>query len=161
MKNIIRGGNFKMSQSLSFIFIHLVFSTKKRIQLINNKIKPEIQAYMSTILRNHDSPAIIVRAMDEHVHALFNLSRRYSVSKIVEEVKKSSSKWVKTKGGILTKFQWQNGYGAFSVSQSCIDAVRNYIANQNIHHRRMSFEDELRILLKKHRIDYNEKYLWD
>ena len=99
--------------------------------------------------------------MPDHVHALFSLHRTKTLADIVEEVKKCSSKWIKTKGDDYRDFQWQAGYGAFSVSESAITSVREYIANQRTHHQDRDFQNELRVMLTKHKIEFDERYLWD
>jgi putative transposase len=150
-----------MSQSLAQNLLHLVFSTKHRAPLLTAAIRLEMNAYLAGILRSWESPAILVNSVEDHVHLLFALSKNHALKTVVEEVKKGSSKWVKTKGSLFANFHWQAGYGAFSVSQSNAPAVRHYIANQEEHHRKMTFQDELRILLQKHGIEYDERYLWD
>jgi len=116
---------------------------------------------MATTLKQIDSPAVIINSMNDHVHILFHLSKNYALSKVVEEVKKSSSKWLKTKDPSLQKFGWQRGYAAFSVSQSSIDAVKHYIDTQNEHHRTRTFQEELLDFLTKYQVEYNEQYIWD
>ena len=138
-----------MPQSLSRVALHLVFSTKDRMQLITNPVQPELNKYIASILKSLDCPAIIVESLPDHVHVLFNLSRAQSISKVVEEVKKRSSKWIKTKGADFEFFSWQRGYGVFSVSESRVGAVRSYIENQHEHHRKLSFQEEFIIFLKK------------
>ena len=95
------------------------------------------------------------------MHALFMLSKNHALTKVVEEVKKGSSKWLKTRGAALRDFQWQNGYGAFSVSQSNVKRVRRYIETQGEHHRTMSFQQEFRALLDRAGIEYDDRYVWD
>jgi REP element-mobilizing transposase RayT len=97
----------------------------------------------------------------DHIHILFDLARTVSVSQAVEEVKKSSSKWIKTQGAEFASFAWQAGYGAFAVSQSNVPTVRNYIARQQEHHRRKSFQEEYRAVLERHGVAYDEQYVWD
>ena len=150
-----------MAQSLTRILVHLVFSTKNRIPLIPKELQAELNAYFIGILKQHDSPALMVGSMEDHVHILFLLSKNYAFSKIVQEIKTGSSKWIKTRIAQTRQFQWQNGYGAFSVSQSNTDSVREYIADQDQHHHKMTFQEELLVLLKKHKVDYDERYLWD
>ena len=99
--------------------------------------------------------------MEDHVHILFSHSKNHALIKIVEELKKNSSKWIKTKGGQYARFHWQNGYGAFSVSQSNAKEVENYIAQQDEHHRRKTFQEEYREFLKKYEMEFNEQYVWD
>jgi len=103
----------------------------------------------------------IVGRTAAHVHILCALSRSAAVARVIGEAKRNSSKWIKTKGGDLELFQWQNGYGAFSVSFSKIAEVREYIADQMNHHKKMSFQEEFRLFLRKHSLDFNEAYVWD
>jgi REP element-mobilizing transposase RayT len=149
-----------MPQSLAKILVHIVFSTKQRKRLIARSIREELHAYLVGVLRNHDSPALLINSVGDHVHILFRLSRNHAVKTIVEEVKKSSSKWIKTKGEAFRAFYWQNGYGAFSVSPSKADSVKRYIANQEERHRTMSFQEEFRKILEKHGIEFDERYVW-
>ena len=150
-----------MPQSLSSILVHLIFSTKQRRPYLTAEIEPDLQAYMAGIFREHKSPAITINSIPDHVHRLFVLSRTIAVADLVEEVKKSSSKWMKSRGQAFRHFQWQNGYGAFSIGQSSVPAVVKYITNQKEHHRRRSFQDEFRLFLDKYKIDYDERYVWD
>ena len=150
-----------MPQSLAHILIHLVFSTKDRARLIDDAIRPELHAYLATIFKDNDSPALLINSVEDHVHVLFVLSRTHTLSKVVEEIKKGTSKWIKTKGVKYGTFAWQNGYGAFSVSESNADSVLKYIAGQKEHHRVKTFEEEFRSFLEKHRMKYDEKYVWD
>ena len=150
-----------MAQSLSKIYLHIIFSTKNRCPWIVEKIQSELYAYMATVLKSWDSPAIIIGGMPDHIHLLLLFSKNYSVSKVIEQAKKRTSKWIKTKGKEFENFYWQNGYGAFSVSQSQLDTVRDYIANQKEHHKHLSFKDEYRSFLKKYEIPYDERYIWD
>ena len=149
-----------MSQSLVKNLIHLVHSTKHREPWISQEFKEELHAYQAGIFKKWDSPAIIIGGVEDHVHALFSLSKNHALKKIVEEVKKGSSKWMKTDGPRNKDFYWQNGYAAFSVSESNVPEVKRYIQNQE-EHREMTFQYELRTLLNRHRIDYDERYLWD
>ncbi len=149
-----------MSQSLAKNTIHLVFSTKNRQPWLKEALRPRLFAYLAGIFHEWESPAIVVGGHDDHVHALFVLNKNHALTKIIEEVKKGSSKWIKTLGGELVEFSWQNGYGAFSVSESNVADVKTYIERQAEHHRRMSFQDELRQLLARHGIAVDEHYLW-
>ena len=150
-----------MPQSLSSILIHLAFSTKHREPYITPDIEPELQAYLAAVFRECHSPALTINGTENHVHALFALSRTTTVAELVEEIKKRSSKWAKTKGGLHQNFQWQAGYGAFSIGQSNVEALKRYIAEQKVHHRRKTFEEEYRGFLKKYGVDYDERYVWD
>ena len=150
-----------MPQSLSKVLIHLIFSTKGRRGLITPKIREPLNGYLVGILRNHDSPSLMINCVEDHAHVLFRLSRNHAIKTIVEEVKKGSSKWIKTQGPEFQNFYWQNGYGAFSVSVSNVESVKQYIAGQEEHHRTVSFQDELRKFLQRHQIEYDERYVWD
>jgi REP element-mobilizing transposase RayT len=125
-----------MSQSLAQIYIHLVFSTKERRPLLVDKdLRVKTHAYLAGILNHQECPAIVVGGVEDHVHALFRLSKSVELSNLIREVKRDSSSWVKQEGG-LKVFQWQAGYGAFSVSPSHVDPLRAYINDQENHHRR-------------------------
>jgi putative transposase len=151
-----------MAQSLSRIWTHLIFSTKDRFPfLTDEQTRRDMHAYLATVLRSHDCQTLLVDGAKDHVHALFALSRKYSISTIVKEVKRTSSSWIKDISRTHRKFHWQNGYGAFSVSQSHLDQVRSYIERQEQHHRRVTFEDEYRAFLKKYEVEYDERYVWD
>ena len=151
-----------MSQSLATNLLHLVYSTKGRKPWIPKSIRSKLFAYQAGIFQCWESPAVIVGGVDDHTHALFALSKNHSLSKIVEEVKKGSSKWMKTpEGSGNSRFRWQAGYAGFSVSESNVAAVRSYIANQERHHTSMTFQDELRGLLRRHGIAFDERYVWD
>ncbi|HYV24936.1 MAG TPA: IS200/IS605 family transposase [Pyrinomonadaceae bacterium] len=150
-----------MPQSLSSILIHLIFSTKNREPFIATEVAAELHPYMATILRELKSPSLAIDGTTDHIHVLFSLSRTITVAELVEEVKTSTSKWLKTKGRPLKHFQWQRGYGAFSIGESNVPTLKRYIRNQQEHHRRVSFEDEYRKFLKAYRIDYDERYVWD
>jgi len=149
-----------MAQSLAKILVHLVFSTKDRYPYLIAEVRPELHAYAATVLKSSESPAITINSVADHIHVLCSLSRSRAICDLIEELKTSTSKWIKTKGGILEKFHWQNGYGAFSVSQSQVESVKTYIAAQEKHHRRMTFEEEFRSFLHKHEMEYDERYVW-
>ena len=150
-----------MSQSLVKNLVHLVYSTKHREPWIPKEHRDALFAYQAGIFAQWDSPALMIGGVEDHVHALFALSKNHPLKQIVEEVKKGSSKWMKNDGPRLPQFSWQAGYAAFSVSQSNVDAVRRYIEGQEEHHRKMSFQDELRALFKRHGIAFDEQYVWD
>ena len=150
-----------MPQSLAKIYLHLIFSTKDRAPTINDRMRDPLHRYMATVLKNLGCHADLINSVADHVHLLFELGRTVGVSKVVEDVKKSSSKWIKTQAGGPRDFAWQNGYGVFSVSHSNVEAVREYIADQREHHRKRTFQEELRTLLEKHGVDYDERYIWD
>ena len=123
-----------MSQSLVKNLVHLIYSTKHRNLWIPTAIQPDLYAYQAGIFKEWDSPALAIGGVEDHVHALFSLSKNHALKKIVEEVKKGSSKWMKLDGRSVPDFHWQDGYAAFSVSQSSVEEVRRYIENQAEHH---------------------------
>ncbi len=150
-----------MPQSLAHLHIHLVFSTKGREPLISDAVRAALHAYMATVLHNLGCAPVLINSVEDHIHLLFDLSRTVAVSKVVEDVKKASSKWIKTQGPEFAGFAWQAGYGAFAVSESNVDAVREYIAGQREHHHKKSFQEEYRQFLEKHRVAFDERYVWD
>lgn len=150
-----------MPQSLSRILIHLVFSTKSRERVLTPAIQTELHPYLAGTLDNIECPSLRVGGVEDHVHLFFGLSRTRAIAQVVETVKTSSSKWIKTKGAAFADFHWQSGYGAFSVSQSDADTVGAYIRNQAQHHQRMTFQDEYRRLLERYQVVFDERYVWD
>ena len=150
-----------MSQSLVKNLIHLVYGTKHRAPWIPPNVRESLFAYQAGIFKEWESPALIIGGVEDHMHALFALSKNHPLKKIVEELKKASSKWMKSEGTGNVDFYWQNGYVAFSVSESNVEQVKQYILNQEAHHRKMTFQDELRELLKRHRVEFDERYVWD
>jgi REP element-mobilizing transposase RayT len=151
-----------MSQSLAKILVHTVFSTKDRRPLLRDpSIRAELHRYVGGILANQDCQPIIVGGVEDHVHILSALSRTCQAAGIVKEVKRGSSLWIKSKSADLRDFAWQNGYGMFSIGFSQIEAVRRYIAEQENHHRKVSFQEEFRHLLKRYEIEFDERYVWD
>ena len=118
-------------------------------------------AYIGSIIKDNESIPIIINGVEDHIHILCVMSKNIALAKFVEEIKRHSSRWIKTKGNYYTKFAWQGGYGGFSVSPSLHDKSKNYIQNQERHHQKMSFKEEYLIFLKEYGIDYNEKYLWN
>jgi REP element-mobilizing transposase RayT len=151
-----------MPQSLAHLFVHIIFSTKHRQPFIVEAIEPELYAYIAKILYDEcHSPAVVIGGDKDHLHLLITQSRIWSVAKIVELIKKRSSKWIKTKGNQYSAFQWQAGYAAFSVSRSSVPAVTRYIKGQKEHHKEQTFKDEFILFLEKHGIEYDERYVWD
>ena len=148
-----------MGQSLSQLYVHLVFGTKGRIPTIPEAIEPELHAYMAGILINKESPAIKINSVPDHIHILFRLSKNYALAKVVEDVKKNSSKWMKRQG--VEGFTWQIGYGAFSVSGFHLEVIKNYIIRQKEHHKVKTFKKEIEQYIKQYDIiEYDEKYFW-
>ena len=149
-----------MPQSLSKVLIHLIFSTKHREPLISPEIRPRLHGYLVGIFENLKSPSIQAGGVADHVHVLFGLGRTISQADLVEEVKKSASKWMKTDGGV-PGFAWQAGYGAFSIGDSQADAVIRYIRNQEEHHRKVTFQEDYRKFLIRYKVAFDERYVWD
>lgn len=151
-----------MPQSLAQIYLHLVYSTKNRYPfLVDTKIRDTLHAYLSTVCQTYDCPSIQIGGIADHVHLAVRFGRVCSVSTLIRELKRSSSKWLKQQSTMLSRFEWQNGYGAFSVSPSHLDALIKYIQTQEEHHRQESFQDEFRRILKKYKVAYDERYVWD
>ena len=150
-----------MAQSLSSILVHLIFSTKNRQPFISEEIEKELHPYLATIFKRLKSPSLAIGGSFDHTHCLFSLSRTVRIAELVEELKADTSSWIKTKGNEFKGFYWQKGYGAFSIGQSQVPALKRYIARQRIHHQRVPFQSEYRKFLKNYVIDYDERYVWD
>ena len=151
-----------MGQSLTAVYCHITFSTKKRQPLIRESISEPLHAYMASILKNMDSPAIIINSMPDHIHILLRISKTRTIADLVEEIKKSSSKWIKMQPDGDTSFFWQRGYSAFSISASHVNAISRYIANQKKHHQKMTYRQEIEKLMRKYRVtEYDPSYFWD
>ncbi|HET6142084.1 MAG TPA: IS200/IS605 family transposase [Candidatus Acidoferrales bacterium] len=150
-----------MPQSLAKNLIHLVFSTKNRDPILTEPIRTPLCNYASAVMRDLESHVIAINAWNNHVHILFTLSRNHSLARVVMEVKRATSKWIKTQGRGFAKFHWQNGYGAFLIGQSRVEEVTKYISIQAEHHQIRSFEGELRSFLNKYEIEFDERYVWD
>ena len=149
-----------MAQSLAKNLIHIIFSTKNRQPTIAPSVQEDLKAYLVGTLANLDSPSIETNCTEDHVHILCTISKNHSLAKILEELKKSSSKWLKDKAPEFQDSYWQAGYGAFSVSQSNVESVRSYIRDQEQHHHSATFQEEFRRFLEKHQIEFDEKYVW-
>ena len=150
-----------MSQSLSNIIVHLVFSTKNRRPLLRDEERGELHAYITGILSNHDSLLIAINSVSDHIHILFVQSKNHAPAKVIEQVKTGSSKWIKEKVAWYADFAWQGGYGEFSVSQSHVEAVRDYIRSQPEHHAKEDFQAEFRRFCEKNGKPLDEKYAWN
>jgi REP element-mobilizing transposase RayT len=150
-----------MSQSLANLYIHLIFSTKNRAYFLHDNIRDHLHHYIGVTLKERKCPPVIMNSVEDHIHILFNLTRTMPVSKAVEDIKKTSSKWMKKQSEVYETFSWQSGYGAFSVSQSRIDAVGRYIEKQREHHHKKTFKEEYIEFLEENGIEYDERYVWD
>jgi putative transposase len=150
-----------MGQSLVKNYLHIVFSTKHRNQLIDSEIEVELHSYLGGICNKLECQVIKVGGFTDHIHILCMLSKKIPLMKLLEELKSHSSKWIKTKGDQYRNFYWQDGYGAFSVNPAEVDVVINYITNQKEHHSKKTFKKEFTAFLKKYEVEYDERYVWD
>ena len=150
-----------MSDSYTNLLYHIIFSTKDRRPLITEAHEPRLYDYIGGTIRNLGGISLELNGTEDHVHLLTRFSRTITQAEWVKELKRVSSLWLKEQGRDYADFAWQGGYADFSVSQSNLEAVKNYIANQEEHHRKMSFQDELRLLLRKHNLEFDERYVWD
>ena len=151
-----------MPQSLSQVYIHIVFSTKEREAYLNDEIiRKQLYAYLAAVLKDHNCPALLINGTSDHVHILCNMSRTHTISDVIRQLKRGSTKWLKKQRPEFEKFQWQAGYGVFSVSASNVSRVKGYISRQEEHHKKMNFKEEFTALLKKHMVKFDERYLWD
>jgi REP element-mobilizing transposase RayT len=151
-----------MPQSLAKIYIHIVFSTKNRFPFLGDVlIRNEMHSYLGGVCNALDCPVLTVGGTADHIHILCLLSKNRAASELIGEIKRTSSKWAKTKGLMLEKFGWQTGYGVFSVEASGVETLRSYIVHQDEHHRKQSFQDEYRRLLNHFQVHYDERFIWD
>jgi REP element-mobilizing transposase RayT len=150
-----------MPQSLSKVILHIIFTTKDREPWLDSHMRPRIHAYLAAICRELGAEFVHVGGVADHVHIVTSLPRTVSQSELVEKIKKASSKWVKTLDARFRGFFWQRGYGAFSVSPSQLEAVLQYVNGQREHHRTRTFQEEYRELLRKHGVQFDERYVWD
>jgi len=150
-----------MPQSLSRVILHIVFSTKNREPWLDPDVRSRMQGYLATVGRDLGAELTHVGGVADHVHVISTLPRTMSQAEIVECLKKTSSKWVKTIGAKYRGFSWQRGYSAFSVSESQLGTLLNYVDSQEEHHRTRTFQEEHRKLLNKHGVHFDERYVWD
>ncbi|MBI5528525.1 MAG: transposase [Deltaproteobacteria bacterium] len=151
-----------MPQSLSAVYVHLVFSTKERRPFFRDQsVRHELHAYLNGVSKRLDCPTIVVGGIEDHVHVLGRLGRTVSQAEWTKELKRVSSLWIKERGPGFAEFAWQAGYGAFSVGQSGLERAREYIGSQEGHHRTFGFQEELRTLLRKYQLEWDERYVWD
>jgi putative transposase len=151
-----------MPQSLSAVYLHAVFSTKERRRFLREPtLQIRMHAYLGEVSKRLGCPSIIAGGTDDHIHQLIRLSRTITQADWIKEIKRASSLWVKQLDPQLCHFAWQAGYGFFSVNPADLDTVRQYIASQEEHHRKFSFQDEFRAMLKQHGLEWDERYVWD
>ncbi len=149
-----------MAQSLSKIYVHIIFHIKNNSCIIREQEKVKLHAYIGTVIKDNESIPILINGVRDHVHVLCVMSKNIALAKLVEEIKRHSSRWIKTQGKHYSSFAWQGGYGGFSLSPSLHDKTRKYIENQEKHHKKMTFKEEYLLFLKKYNIEYNEEYLF-
>jgi REP element-mobilizing transposase RayT len=151
-----------MAQSLSQVYLHVVFSTKNRARFLQDRaLRERTHAYLAGACRNLDSPSIIVGGVEDHVHILCRLAKTLSISEFIRELKRESSKWLKEQSPEMSSFFWQGGYGAFSISPGHVKGLTDYIANQEEHHKKETFQEEFLRLLGLYGIEFDERYVWD
>jgi len=155
------GNHPAMPQSLSKVILHVIFSTKSREPWLNEDVRPRVHAYPATVCRDLGADLVQVGGAADHVHIVTTLPRTVSQAELIEQIKKTSSKWIKALDARYRGFFWQRGYGAFSVSPSQLDAVFRYIESQQEHHRTRRFQEEYRELLRRHDVAFDERYVWD
>ncbi len=149
-----------MSQTLTNLLVHIIFSTRNRARLITPEIEPDLFAYIGGILRNHESRLLDAGGTSEHVHLLISQSKNIALSGLLKEIKKGSSSWIKTQSDAFRSFHWQDGYAGFSVGPKEVPHLKQYLANQKEHHRKLVFQEELIQFLKDYGIKYDARYLW-
>ena len=149
-----------VAQTLTKLLIHIVFSTRNREPLISLEIEPDLFAYIGGICRGNDSVLLAAGGAADHVHLLVSASKNIPLTQLLQEIKRDSSAWMKRQPSVGSEFSWQDGYGAFSIGESHITAMRAYFAKQREHHRTESFQDEFRALLRKYSIEFDERYVW-
>lgn len=149
-----------MAHSLSHILVHVIFSTKDRNPYLTVDVRENLHGYLASASRNLGCECFRVGGVEDHVHLAIELPRTLALSKLLEMLKSSSSKWLKLQSEELAEFAWQKGYGAFSLSFSHLGTLCDYIDRQEEHHKVVSFEDEYVSLLEKLKIEYDPRYLW-
>ncbi len=150
-----------MAQTLTRLLVHIIFSTKNRQPWITPEIEAALFAYIGAVCRSQGCSLIAAGAADDHIHLLVVLSKTQTLSDLLLEIKRDSSKWIKTKGAQFARFGWQDGYAGFTIGQSQVEAVTKYLAGQRRRHRKLTFKEELVALLEKYKVEYDPKYLWD
>jgi REP element-mobilizing transposase RayT len=151
-----------MPQSLAQVYLHVVFSTKHRYPWLKNKsLRHDVHAYLAATLNNMPCPCLLAGGAEDHIHILCRLGRQTTIADLVRDIKKASSSMLHDREPSLAGFHWQSGYGAFSISPSPVEPLRQYIENQEEHHRQESYQDEVRRLLAKYEVEYDERYVWD
>ncbi len=149
-----------MAQSLAQIYVHIIFHIKTDSPEILPSHNDELYAYIGGVIKKLNCKPIQIGGYKDHLHVFCTLSKNILLTKLVEDIKRNSSRWIKSKSPHYVNFSWQNGYGAFSVSPSLYENVRKYILRQQEHHQSCTFQDEYLLFLKKYQVDYDEQYLF-
>jgi len=149
-----------MAGTYTNLLFHIVFSTKERRRLITPLIEPELYKYIGGVIRNLEGDLLEANGDMDHIHLLAKLKPKFALSDVIRDIKANSSGWLNERKRGLHKFGWQDGFAAFTVSESQMERVRRYIQNQKRHHRRATFQEELLALIQKNRVEYDERYLW-
>ena len=149
-----------MSQSLSKLYIHGIFHVKYNEYRISPEDDEELYAYIGGVIKLSKSIPIIINGIENHIHVLCIMSKNICLADLMEDIKRNSSRWIKSKGIYYQNFAWQGGYAGYSVSPSVVERVKRYIENQKIHHKGQSFEDEYIQFLREHGVEYNDEFLW-
>jgi len=149
-----------MSQSLSKLYVHLIFHVKNNMSAIRQEDEKELFAYIGGIIKLSKSIPVCINGTEDHIHVLCIMSKNVSLADLLEDIKRNSSRWIKTKDDHYQSFAWQGGYSGYSVSQSKVEVVERYIQNQKEHHKHQTFREEYIQFLKENGVEYNEEYLW-
>ena len=150
-----------MPQSLWAVYLHVVFSTKERRPFLRDEtVRTALHAYLGGISKQLGCAPIIAGGVEDHVHLLARFGRTITQAEWVKELKRVSNLWLKEQYG-MREFEWQGGYADFSVSASNLEQVRQYIVNQAAHHAKINFQDELRMLLRRYKVEWDERYIWE
>ena len=150
-----------MAHTFTCFLMHVVFSTKERAPLLTSEFRPRRFPYLGGMIRQMNGTALTINGVEDHIHILASMPTTVALSEFMKELKAVSSGWVNDQGILTEKFAWQTGYAAFSVSKSPEEAVRSYIDNQEEHHRKMTFKEEYLAFLKRHEIEYDERFVFD
>jgi len=150
-----------MAHSFSTLLVHAIFSTKDRTPLLTPGLRQRLFPYMGGIIRELKGAALLINGIEDHVHVLTSLPATLALSDLMKELKGISSGWVNDTMGLPQPFGWQTGYAAFSVSQSLAETVRSYIARQEEHHRRRTFQEEYLLFLQRHHIEYDPRFVFE
>lgn len=149
-----------MAGTFTKIYYHLVFSTKDRTPLLVKDQKTDVYKYICGIIKSEGGFVYAIGGTGDHIHILCALTPKKSLSEMLQRIKGHSSKWINLQFGNNQKFKWQSGYGVFTVSHSQVEAVKEYVQNQETHHKKMTFKEEFELLLKKHEVEFKEEFIW-